>query len=356
MDTRKTADLWSAYEPTIEKGYFGFAPLRPYLVTTAFGPELAETHSKNRWWAEDIVSDLYLRGRSPKTVLSICCGFGAVEQRIVEYLGSVEHCLAVDIAEGAVTEAALRADSLGLGEVIKYEVADLNERDWSGPKYDVVVANGALHHLAKLERVLDGVARCLNPGGVLYANEHVGARHQDFPRRQLELINATAYLVPPRLRRRRARRANPFSRPTLYRLADVLLGNADLEGVHADWSAAKRAAADVLRRFSLPPRRSFGALVESDTRRLLRTDPSEGVSSDRIVPAMRARFGETHLHPYGGAVLAYALDSAFYAGFDPSDAGDQRLLQTLCSLEAFLVDAGELGDEHAIIVAVKQAS
>ena len=50
------------------------------------------------------------------------------------------------------------------------------------------------------------------------------------------------------------------------------------------------------------------------------------------------------------------LDSGFYERFDPSDAGDQRLLRALCSLEAFLVDAGELGDEHAIIVAVKQAS
>ena len=351
--THQTAAVWSAYEPEITRSFFGFPPLRPYLVTTAFGPELAEKHSENRWWAEDIVSDLYLRDRAPKRVLSICCGFGAVEQRIVGDLGSIEHCLAIDLARGAVAEAARRATALGLDDVIHYEVADLNGYDWSGPTYDLVVANGALHHLAQLERVLDGVMHCLNPGGVLYANEHIGARHQDFPQRQIELINATAYLVPPGLRCRRALRTNPFSQPSLRRLVDVLLGNADLSGVHAGWSPAKRALAGVLQRISLPPRRRFGPIVESNKRRLLRTDPSEGVSSDRIVDAVRARYREVHVHPYGGAVLTYALDRAFYEGFDPSDTGHQRLLRTLCSLEAFLVDSGELADEHAIIVAVK---
>ena len=355
-DTRRTATYWSAYEPAMEQNFFGFPPLRPYLIATAFGPEMAEKYRDDRRWAEDIVSDLYLRSRAPKTVLSICCGFGAIEQHLATCLGSVEHCLAIDIAEGAVAEAARRAEASGLGEIIQYEVADLNERVWTGPTYDLVVANGALHHLAQLERVLDGVVRCLNPGGILFANEHVGARHQDFPRRQLQLINATAYLVPPSLRSRRALRPNPFTQPTLRRVTDVVLGNADLGGAHAAWSPAKRALAGILRQISLPPRRSFGPLVESQKRHLLRTDPSEGVSSDRIVDAIRTRFGEVHLHPYGGEVLAYALDHAFYQGFDPSHAGHQRLLRTLCSLERFLAETEELAHEHAVLVAMKDGA
>lgn len=83
--SQRTAQHWSAYEPEIAKGFFGFPPLRPYLVTTAFGAALAERHRHNRWWAEDIVSDLYLKGRKSRSRLSLCCGFGATEQHMVGY-------------------------------------------------------------------------------------------------------------------------------------------------------------------------------------------------------------------------------------------------------------------------------
>jgi hypothetical protein len=77
------------------------------------------------------------------------------------------------------------------------------------------------------------------------------------------------------------------------------------------------------------------------------------VSSDRTLPAVRRRFSEAHVHPYGGALLAYALDSAFYAGYRTDRPAHRRLLEALCALEAHFVASGELHDEHAIIVAVK---
>lgn len=353
---RRTASHWSAYEPEIAKGFFGFPPLRPYLVATAFGAEIAEKHGGNRWWAEDIVSDLYLQDRDIASMLSLCCGFGAIEQHMVAYLESVDTCVAVDIAEGAVEEAARRAAGLGLDKVIRYDVANLNAYEWPDSTYDLVVATGALHHLAKLEGVLDGIVRCLKPGGVLFANEHIGACRQDFPKRQLELINATAYLIPPVLRCRRPLRNNPLTQRHLRRLADALLGNLDLGGDHVERSPRKQALARILGRVSLPPGRGFGPLVLSPKQHLLAVDPSECVSSDRIVSSIRARFGEVHVHPYGGAVLAYALDGAFYAGFDGQNPEHARLLHALCSLEALLVRSGELPDEYAIIVAVKDGA
>ena len=351
--TQKTADVWSIYEPDVAKDFFGFPPLRPYLVATAFGAESAARHGANPRWAEDIVTELYLRDRDVTSVLSLCCGFGTIEQHMVRCLGSVDTCLAVDIAPGAVKEAARRAAGRDLGAVIRYDVADLNSYDWPGPTYDLVIATGALHHLARIEDVLDGVMGCLKPGGVLFANEHIGARYQDFPPRQLEMINAAAHLVPPALRRRRSLRANPFTGSFLERPVDALLGNLDLSGDQSQRSPGKRALASVLRRVTLPPSRGFGPLVRSPKQRILRSDPSEGVSSDRILHAVRRRFGDVHVHPYGGALLAYALDSAFYAGFKAEDPRHRLLLQALCSLESLLVQSGELPDEHAIIVAVK---
>lgn len=111
--------------------------------------------------------------------------------------------------------------------------------------------------------------------------------------------------------------------------------------------------ARILRRVALPPRRDFGPLVLSAKQRNLRSDPSECVSSDRILEAVRARFDEMHVHPYGGALLAYALDGAFYDGFDVKRPEHLLLLEALCSLEATLVRSGELASEYAVIVAMK---
>jgi hypothetical protein len=353
---KRTVGLWSQYEPQLTGGFFGFEPLRPYLIETAFGPEAATRHAGNRWWAEDIVCELYLRQRAApvRSMVSLCCGFGAVEQRLVASLGTVERCLALDVAPGAVDEARRRACKAGLGDVIEYQVADLNACDWRGDGYDLVVANGALHHLAQVEGVLDCVVAKLATGGLLYANEHVGAAYRHFAPRQLELINALAYLVPPGMRRRRPVRANPVLHRRLRRLADAFLGNLDLAGEnHPEWSSAKRAAAGLARLVTLPPRRGFGPLVLSQRAHLLATDPSEGVASDRIVPAIRSRFADVRLHPYGGGALAYALDRGFYEGYDPNDPAHVRLLQTLCELERWLVETDQLPDEHAVIVATK---
>ncbi len=351
---RRTVGLWSVYEPQLTHSFFGFEPLRPYLIETAFGQSAARQHAHNRWWAEDIVTDLHLRDRDQpvRSMLSLCCGFGAIEQHLVATLGTVERCVALDLAPGAVREARRRAEEVGLGSLIDYQVCDLNACSWPPGEFDLIIANGALHHLARVENVLDLAASRLSPGGLLYANERTGAAYSDFGTRQLELINAVAYLVPPTMRRRRPVRSNPLTDPHLRRIADAFLGNLDLDASHrAGWPPSKRALAAVMKFVTLPTRRGFGPLVLSQKAQLLANDPSEGVSSDRIVPAIRARFRDLHLYPYGGAVLAYALDDRFYETYDSENNAHVELLTTLCALERWLVSAGELPDEHMIIVA-----
>ena len=326
---RRTAEHWSHYEPRLEQTYFGFPPLRPYLIRTGFGVAAAEAHADNRWWAEDIVAERYLTGRPPSSILSLCCGFGAVEQHLLPLLPSVTTCTAIDIAPLAVTEARRRAEAQGLGEVIHYEIADLTEYPWRSEAFDLVLANGALHHLTNVEAVLDGVHATLTPGGILYANEHIGARHQGFGLRQLELINAAAYIVPPHLRMRHPRRCNPLTSQRGRRLADLLLGNADLERLRmaAQQGSLERAAVWMLRHLTLPPRSDFGALVSPRAADIIARDPSEGVSSDRILAAVEERFEGARVHDYGGALLAYALDQAFFERFDGDSPRDTEVLE-----------------------------
>ena len=345
------ARKWSRFEPDLTKSFFGFPPLRYYQIETAFGCELAQEYRHSRFWAEDILVDQYLREREICSVLSLCCGFGHVERRVVARLPGVGRCLGVDLAEGAVQEAKQRAVDAGLHQ-ISYRVEDLNRFPWEGGEYDLVIANGALHHLHNLEGVLAGIKTALRAGGILYANEHVGASYQDYPLRQLELINAAAYLVPPELRGRQGKVCSNINR--FFKLINQFYDVPD-PGQFPHWSFSKRLLARLLRKlFAVRPEFfHFGVVHESRKERLLKTDPSEGVRSEEIIPLVQEFFGEVEVHPYGGGLLAYALDARFYASFDEDRAAHAKTLDMLCAFERHCMGIGEIGPEHAILVAEK---
>ena len=362
-DARKVAGKWSVteYDPALT--FFGFPPLRQYRIRLAYGAQAVQRYADEPQWPELLFVDTYLRGRRVENVLSLCCGFGHVERAIVRRLATVRHCLGLDLAPGAVAEARRRAERDGLGDVMKYEVADLNLHAWPAGAYDLVIANGALHHLVNLEGVLSGIRQALRPDGILYANEYLGAPLQDHPPRQLELINAAAALVPAALRPRRPppggwlRRAVPRA---LWRAWDVARGRSHIPDPRdrPHWPASKKVAARVLRA-ALPlcrqPRPDFGPHYRGRRQHFLKTDPSEGVRSHQIIPLVGKYFAEVEVHPYGGGILAYALDASFYRRFDPLNRHHVDLLRLLCDVEEHYTDTGELGTEHAIIIATPHA-
>lgn len=77
------ASKWSVTDPDAARVFFGFPPLRPYLIEKAFGPESANQHRNNEFWAEDILVANYAATRPIRSILSLCCGFGVVERRIL---------------------------------------------------------------------------------------------------------------------------------------------------------------------------------------------------------------------------------------------------------------------------------
>lgn|GEM_PF-1798882 len=359
----KIARHWSEVEPDVERCFFGFPPLRPYQIRWAFGERLAETHRDNPYWAEDIFITEYLHDHPVEAVLSLCCGFGEVERRFVGQMPGIQTCLAVDLAPGALETARQRAKDAGMDRTIRYVQADLNHYPWEAEKYDLVIANGALHHLADLETVITGIKATLKPGGILYANEHVGASYQDYPSRQLELINAAAYLVPPELR---GRIGTPFRHSHqllfwIHQLYYILRGDIWIPDPQArpGWSGKRKRLASVLR--SLARRRRdgqaipfrFGILHDTPKPRFLRSDPSECVRSADILPLIRRTFPDVEVHPYGGAILAYALDNRFYDCYDANNPMHRATLDLLCQLEEHYTQTGELGAEHAVIIARK---
>lgn len=356
------AEKWSKLEPDTLKTYFGFPWLRQYLIKSAFGEKLAVEHQNNRFWAEDIIISEYLQNRDVVSVLSLCCGFGTVDRHFVSRLHTIRECVGVDIAEGAIEKAKSRAAEDGLDHIISYKCVDLNSFAWEKDKYDLVIANGALHHLKNLEGVLSGINYTLKNGGILYANECVGASYQDYPKRQLELINAVAYLVPPELRERIA---IPFRHTyrhfaSLYKMLYKLSNNMYTDVNYTSLSRKKRIIVSIIGKL-LKSRNnnknnfSFGIIHDSRKHDFLRTDPSEGVRSGEIVSLMHNYFNDVEVHSYGGALLTYALDKKFYENYDCNNVQHKRLLDLLCVLENYFIQTKQVNIEYAILVGKKRA-
>lgn len=345
-NTSLTADYWAKFEPTEQSGSYYTSPLlRPYLIESAYGADLAAKHANNPYWAEDILLDKLFSSVSPRSVLSLCCGFGAVEQYLLSKLDGVEKCVALDVSKGALEVAGERAEKAGLS--IEYQCVDINNFEWPEAEFDLVVANGALHHIQNLEGVLNGAFRSLTPGGTLYACEYIGPNYMDHSIRQLELINACAFLVPPELR---ARKPMCIRNDRLFHTLSKLYSVA-ARPINPVWPKAKQKIAQLIKRVFRRDvgRLDFGKVYISPKSRLLRVDPSECIRSSEILTVARSIFGDVQVMPFGGGILQHAIDENFFHNFNSKNLRHQNALKRLQNMERELTASGEICDENAFI-------
>jgi SAM-dependent methyltransferase len=347
-ETSQIADHWASREPLEQNGGFYVSPLlRPYIIATAFGKDQVDLHRSNAFYSIDIFIEKFLRNRPIKSILSLCCGFGNVERYFATRLPGVEYCLGLDLSEGALGHARQRAQ--GIPVRMEYSAADLNAYDWKPNCYDLVIANGALHHIENLEGTLDGIRQTLKPGGLLYSCEYVGPSYMGHSPRQLELINALAFMMPPELR---ARKPVNIKNDRLFRLMSKAweISAREERDSWAPWQrTVSRLLKKVLRRQY--DNFDFGVVYRSPKEYLLRTDPSECVRSGEIIDLILSYFPSAEVRPFGGGILQHALDQNFYDHFNPADKRHAALLQLMIDLERGLMATGEIGPENAFIFA-----
>jgi SAM-dependent methyltransferase len=349
LNSAKVSRFWSGRKPPDETtGGFLYSPItRPYILATAYGQDTVEPYRHSSTWLWDLLVDRHLAGRRIRQVLSLCCGFGVVERILLPRLPEVADCCGLDIAPGAIAMAQRLAADAGLTSA-RYEVADINARAWEAERYDLVIANGALHHLSHLEDVLAGVRKTLKPGGVFFSCEYVGPDYQDHCPRQLELINAAAFLVPPELR---ARTGTCWHRhPAIFRALTRLHTAAACQD-RPHWPGWKQRIARATRRVSRRPAFDFGVVHISPKSHLLRADPSECVRSSEVLPVVRRFFPAAEIRPMGGGLLEFALDARFYEQFDASNERHRRDFALVCDAERHYMSTGEIRSDFAIIFA-----
>ena len=242
-----------------------------------------------------------LEGRLPVArALTIGCGAGDLERGLATYGFASSHD-AFDVAPGAIEKACTAASEAGLGHV-RYSVADGNDLRLEEDAYDVVFGVHAIHHIERLERLFEQVARALKPDGLFFMNEFVGPTRFQWSDRQLEVVNGLLRALPARYRR-------------------STVGDGLKERV---------------------PRPTIAEMVASD--------PSEAVRSIEILELAAAHFDLLEVRPYGGTVLHLLLHD-IAGNFSPSVPGGPELLEAICDLEWALVSSGDLPSDFAVVVA-----
>lgn len=104
---------------------------------------------------------------SGKTVLDLGCGYGWHCQYAAEH-GAVR-VVGIDRSEKMIRTAREK----NAGDVISYQVCDLEEYEYPDGAFDCVVSNLVLHYVADLEAIYQKVFRTLKPDGVFLMNiEH----------------------------------------------------------------------------------------------------------------------------------------------------------------------------------------
>lgn len=111
------------------------------------------------------VADDVLAGRESARVLEIGSGPGRLASRVAE-LGRDASVVASDVAPAMLARAASWADRSGVGERVRFVLADVTALPFADASFDAVVTTLSLHHWPDARVGLAEVRRVLRPGGI----------------------------------------------------------------------------------------------------------------------------------------------------------------------------------------------
>jgi len=267
-----------------------------------------------------------LRDRLPVSrALSIFCGHGENEIRLAQF-GVFQECLALDISVGAIGHARQAAIQQGVTNVV-FQCEDLNQPDTLSPnEFDLVIANGALHHAMNLKDLITQVKRAMKLNALFLSSEYIGPDREGKTFRQQQLIRALQTLIPPNLRK------------TKNNLKGRLKGHI-------------RSLVDSVGSSSRLFFRIFDAIQRL---RIVMRDPSEAVHSSQIVDAIRSTFPNVEVRYFGGALLSSVITTTVMDALDITISAHRELIETLIRFEELAEEFREVPPANAFFIAWNQ--
>lgn len=234
-----------------------------------------------------------LHRRPAARMVSLGSGAGGVELAIArEARGAAVLCL--DINRAALERGRRAAAAEGLN--VSFDQADLNRVELEASAFDVVFCHASLHHVLKLERLLEGAARALRPGGTLVV---------------VDLTTRNGYRMWPETRRVAARIFATL--PERYRLNHTAY---------------------------LPRKRVDDRIWDGDTR----SAGMECLRSEEVLPSLRRRFQTVWFVPYFSLCRRF-FDTMYGPNYDLARPLDRAIVDWIWELDRHLLETGRLPPE-----------
>ncbi len=290
--TKRAAEFWNKRhldpEGEAHDNFLVHPLVQTYISLRGFGEAVGHL--------EVVIHELQRRTQAGSRILSVGCGLAQKERLLAERLPDC-HFIGVDIADDIVEQARALASDGGQAN-LDLKVGDFNQLDLEPASFDIILGLGAIHHVEALELFWAACRRALAPGGVLLAQEYVGANRLQWTDAQIE------------------------------------------EGT--------RVLSDLVPELHKPHHETIQRIpVEM----MLRGDPSEAVRSNEILPTCKASGFEIDGYASGGCGLLQPVLMHQIATYDPRNWRHNRILSELFEEEDRLMQAGVLEDDFAMFVA-----
>ena len=227
-----------------------------------------------------------------KRGLSIGCGDAGLELTMLR-LGACERMVAIDLS-AARLERARAATPPELTDRLELVCANVEKWRPDG-RFDVVIANGVIHHLGKLKAFFDLLDDVLTDDGLLYLDEFVGPSRFQWTDKQLEIVNRLLDRLSPALRR------------------DLVMPELGPRP-----------------RFTRPPLQG-----------IIAADPSEAARSAEIPAVLHRRLETVEEREWGGAIF-HQLFNRIMGNF----AGQDDLVRVIMELDAILTEERVVGNDY----------
>ena len=112
------------------------------------------------------VCDLVDAGAIEGELLDLGTGTAQIPIELCQRHSGV-HVLAVDLAENMLAVARENVEAAGLSERIRLERVDAKRLSYDDGRFDAIISNSIVHHIAEPRSVLAEAVRVVKPGGLL---------------------------------------------------------------------------------------------------------------------------------------------------------------------------------------------
>lgn len=243
--------------------------------------------------------DKYVANAQRLRALSLGCGTGEKELAWAR-TGQFAKIDAFDISDTRINKAVSRGREEQLDEILNFFVADVRKFPFHAEQYDLIIAEGILHHLAPLDVIVQQIQQGLKRDGYLVVNDFVGPSRFQWTGTQLGVVNALLTLLPHRFQKRRD-------------------GSIKRKVYKPGW---------------------LGMWL---------SDPSEAAESSRIVQNLLKFFSVLETKDYGGTVLHLLLKDIVH-NFSADDVDADRILHLCFDVEDIVLEFKEVESDYKFIV------